>query len=209
MKHLVITIGREFGSGGHEIGARLANKLGIAFYDRELIALAAEKSGYSESFINRNDERTPGMFARSVMFAKGNSYGRMSPEDDLFIAQTALIRELTDKGPCVIVGRCADYVLRDKRNVVNVFIHAPLDDRIRRKLALGTEGASERDVKRNIQTKDKNREKYYNFYTGLRWGDSRNYNICIDTSKVGIDGAVEIIADYAQRSTNHGILPDR
>ena len=206
--NLVITIGREFGSGGHEVGARLAKRLGIDFYDKELIDIAAEKSGCSEHFIRRNDERTPGIFARSVMFTKGNAYSHMSPEDDLFIHQTAIIKELGEKGPCVIVGRCADYVLREKRNVVKVFIHAPLDDRIRRKMALGTEGSTEKEVKKNILTKEKVRERYYNFYTGSRWGDSRNYNLCIDTSKVGIDGAVEIIAAYVEHERQHSILPD-
>ena len=120
----------------------------------------------------------------------------------------AIIKELGEKGPCVIVGRCADYVLRDKRNVVKVFIYAPLDDRIRRKMALGTEGNNEKDVKKNILAKEKIRERYYNFYTGARWGDSRNYNLCIDTSKVGIDGAVEIIAAYVDHERQHSILPD-
>ena len=117
-------------------------------------------------------------------------------------------KEYAEKGSCVIIGRCADYVLREKRNVVKVFIHAPLDDRIRRKMALGTEGSTEKEVKKNILTKEKVRERYYNFYTGSRWGDSRNYNLCIDTSKVGIDGAVEIIAAYVEHERQHSILPD-
>jgi cytidylate kinase len=110
MKNIVITIGREYGSGGHEVGARLAERLEIPFYDEALVDLAAEKSGCCTEFIKKNDEKTPGIFARTSIMTKGNAYSHLTPEDDLFINQTAIINELAEKGACVIVGRCADYV---------------------------------------------------------------------------------------------------
>lgn len=208
MKNVVITIGREFGSGGHEIGARLAEKLNIPFYDKELIDLAAEKSGCCTHYLKKNDEKTPGIFARTAMLSRGNAYAQMSPEDELFIQQVNIINELANKGPCVIVGRCADYALKERENLISLFVYAPLEARIARKLALGTDGETEKEVKKKILAMDKQREKYYNFYTGMRWGESRNYHFCIDTSKAGIDGSVDLIIDFIEKNTNKGILPD-
>ena len=208
MKNLVITIGREYGSGGHELGARLAAKLGVTFYDKELIDIAAEKSGYCPEFLKKSDEKTPGIFARTSIMSKGNVYGHMTPEDDLYIQQTAIINDVASKGACVIVGRCADYVLRDRENVLRIFIYAPIGDRVQRKLALGADGKTEKEVKKKIVAVDKQREKYYNFYTGERWGNSRNYDLCIDTSKAGIDGSVDLIISFIEKIKNKGILPD-
>ena len=209
MKNIVITIGREYGSGGHEVGARLAERLEIPFYDAALVDLAAEKSGCCTEFIKKNDEKTPGIFARTSILAKGNAYGHLTPEDELFINQTAIINDLASKGACVIVGRCADYVLRERENTLDVFIYAPIEERVKRKLALGADGKTEREVKRHIVATDKQREKYYNFYTGTKWGNSRNYDICIDASKAGIDGTVDLIIDLIYKIKNKGILPDR
>lgn len=209
MKNIVITIGREYGSGGHEVGARLAERLDIPFYDEELVDLAAEKSGCCPDFVRKNDEKTPGIFARTSIMPRGTAYGHLTPEDELFISQTAIINELAGKGACVIVGRCADYVLRERTNTINIFIYAPLDARVSRKLALGADGKTEKDVKKKIVSTDKQREKYYNFYTGEKWGNSRNYDICIDTSMAGIDGTVDLIIDFIYKVKNKGILPDR
>lgn len=209
MKNIVITIGREYGSGGHEVGARLAERLDIPFYDEELVDLAAEKSGCCPDFVRKNDEKTPGIFARTSIMPRGAAYGHLTPEDELFISQTAIINELAGKGACVIVGRCADYVLRERTNTINIFIYAPIDARVSRKLALGADGKTEKDVKKKIVATDKQREKYYNFYTGEKWGNSRNYDICIDTSMAGIDGTVDLIIDFIYKVKNKGILPDR
>lgn len=209
MKHNIITIGREFGSGGHEIGSRLAKRLGMKFYDKELIKAAAEKMGCCENFIEHNNEKTPSVFARSVSFSRGGAtYAQLSPEDNIYVCQSLAIREFAEEGNCIIVGRCADYILRERDDVVNIFVYAPIEDRVERKMLLSETEKSAAAIKKEILATDKRREKYYNFYTGNRWGDSRNYHICIDTAKIGIDGAVEIIVDYIEKYSAKGILPD-
>lgn len=208
MKHRIITIGREFGSGGHEIGSRLAKRLGMEFYDRELISMAAEKMGCCENFIKSNDEKNPGMFSRSVAFSRGTTYAHLSAEDSIYVCQSVAIKELAEKGNCVIVGRCADYVLRERDDVVNIFVYAPLEDRVSRKMMLSETEKGAAAVRKEIVSTDKRREKYYNFYTGNRWGNSRNYHLCIDTSKTGIDGAVDIIISYIEKYSATSILPD-
>ena len=208
MKHTVITIGRSYGSGGHEVGARIAAKLGIAFYDKRLLELAAEKTGYCEDFIKHNDEKTPGVFARSMTFARGSTYAHPSSEDTVFVHQSQIIKELAEKESCVIVGRCADFVLRERADTVNLFIYASLEDRVQRKLALSNGEKSEAQIKKEIISADKQREKYYNFYTAARWGDSRNYNLCIDTSLVGVDGAVDLVLEFISKIGSADILPD-
>lgn len=208
MKHNIITIGREFGSGGHEIGARLAKRLEMKFYDKELITMAAEKMGCCENFVEHNNEKTPGIFARSVSFSRGATYAQLSPEDSIYVYQSLAIRELAEEGNCVIVGRCADYVLKERDDVVNIFVHAPIEERVGRKMLLSETEKSAATIKKEIISTDKRREKYYNFHTGNRWGDSRNYHISIDTSKVGIDGAVDIIVAYIEKHSAKRILPD-
>jgi len=209
MKHNIITIGREFGSGGHEIGSRLAKRLGMKFYDKELIKAAAEKMGCCENFIEHNNEKTPSVFARSVSFSRGGAtYAQLSPEDNIYVCQSLAIREFAEEGNCIIVGRCADYILRERDDVVNIFVYAPIENRVERKMLLSENEKSAAAIKKEILATDKRREKYYNFYTGNRWGDSRNYHICIDTAKIGIDGAVEIIVDYIEKYSAKGILPD-
>ena len=208
MKHNIITIGREFGSGGHEIGARLAKRLGMKFYDKELIKAAAEKMGCCENFVESNNEKTPGVFARSVSFSKGATYTQLSPEDNVYVCQSLAIKEFAEEGNCIIVGRCADYILRERDDVVNIFVYASLEERVGRKMLLSENEKSAAAIKKEIIATDKRREKYYNFYTGNRWGDSRNYHICIDTAKIGIDGAVDIIVDYIDKYSAKGILPD-
>ena len=208
MKHTVITIGRAYGSGGHEIGARVAAKLGIAFYDKKLLELAAEKTGYCEEFIKNNDEKTPGVFARSVNFSRGAGYTHPTSEDTVFVHQSQIIKELAEKESCVIVGRCADFILRERSDTVNLFIYASLEDRIQRKMALSDEKKSAAQIKKELLAADRKREKYYNFYTGARWGNSRNYHLCIDTSRLGVDGAVDLIVEYMNKIGHHGIMPD-
>ena len=209
MKHNIITIGREFGSGGHEVGARLAERLGMKFYDKELIKIAAEKMGCCENFVENNNEKTPSIFARSVAFSRGaTTYAQLSPEDNIYVCQSLAVKELAEEGNCVIVGRCADYILRERDDVVNIFVHASIDDRVSRKMMLSGTEKSAAAIKKEIIATDKRREKYYNFYTGNRWGDSKNYHISIDTSKIGIDGAVEVIINYIEKYSAKGILPD-
>ena len=208
MKHNIITIGREYGSGGHEVGARLAERLGMKFYDKELIKIAADKMGCCEHFVENNNEKTPGLFARSMTFSRGGTYTQLSPEDNIYVCQSLAVRELAEEGNCVIVGRCADYILRERDDVVNIFVHASIDDRVSRKMMLSETEKSASAIKKEIAAQDKRREKYYNFYTGRRWGDSRNYHIAIDTSKIGVDGAVDVIVNYIEKYSTTGILPD-
>ena len=208
MQHNIMTIGREFGSGGHEVGARLAERLGMKFYDKELITIAAEKMGCCENFVASNNEKTPGLFARSMTFSRGGTYTQLSPEDNIYVCQSLAVRELAEEGNCVIVGRCADYILRERDDVVNIFVHASVDERVSRKMMLSETEKSAAAIKKEILSTDKRREKYYNFYTGRRWGDSRNYHISIDTSKIGIDGAVDVIVNYIEKYSAKGILPD-
>ena len=164
--------------------------------------------GFVESFVESNDEKKPGLFARNMVFSKGGMYTQLSPEDNIYAAQTVTIRELADEGNCVIVGRCANHILKDRDDVVRIFIHAPLEDRVSRKMMLSKSEKSATAITKEILSVDRSREKYYNFYTGEKWGDCRSYHICIDTSKVGIDGAVEIIVNYIEQNSVKRILPD-
>ncbi len=200
MSHRVITIGREFGSGGREIGIELAQALGIPFYDKELITLAAKNGGLNETFLAANEERTPvistGSFGRGDLFA---SFYQPSFSDKIFFEQADIIRELAKKGPCVIVGRCADYVLRDT-DAVRVFISASMPYKIARKHTVAPEKADYTDaqMEKYIKDTDKQRRKYYEHYTGRTWGLTANYHLCICSDHVGTHGAVQIILAYLE-----------
>ena len=143
-----------------------------------------------------------------MTFSRGGTYTQLSPEDNIYVCQSLAVRELAEEGNCVIVGRCADYILRERDDVVNIFVHASIDERVSRKMMLSETEKSAAAIKKEILATDKRREKYYNFYTGRRWGDSRNYHISIDTSKIGVDGAVDVIVDYIEKYSATGILPD-
>ncbi len=199
----VITIGRQYGSGGREIGEHLAKLMQVPFYDRELIALAAEKSGVSpEVYANIDETATNSLlYALSTgayMFSGHfNTLSDLPLNDKLYIIQNNLINELVKEGPCVIVGRCADYILRDHTDVVSVFIHSPLDkraDRISKKEGLTAQVAESRIIKT-----DKKRANYYNFYTNRTWGDITNYDISLDSSVFGIDGTAEMLLKYVEQ----------
>lgn len=198
---VVITIGRQFGSGGHDVGKLVAEKLGIPFYDKEIVELAAKKSNLSADAVKEVDERATNSFLYTI--ATGN-YGmrginpildyEMPLNDRLFLAQTQVIKELAEKGSCVIVGRCADYVLEDEDvEVLSVFLHAPLDFRIARVMEafdLPKSKAKDKAVKT-----DKRRRTYYDYYSDNSWGVMSNYDLCINTGKFGIDGAADVIAE--------------
>lgn len=210
----VITIGRQFGSGGHEIGFRLAQKLGIPFYDKKLLTLTAENSRFSESFLEKMDETRPGFLsigtgALSVSGETplGQSYG-MSHNDQVFIETSKTMQDLAKKGPCVIVGRCADYVLRDIPTI-DLFITADLEDRISRKLALDKKEKLGHDaMEKKILSTDKARSRYYEYYSHERWGDASHYHLCINTSRIGVDRAVDLIERFVLDFGKKDILPD-
>lgn len=196
----VITISREFGSGGREIGKTLAEKLGIDFYDKELLEIASKESGITQELFVKHDETYTNSFLYSLVM--GNypvtPDGRIAPEmplnQKIFLAQFDTIRSLAEKGPCVIVGRCADYVLKNKDNVINFFITGSMPQKRRRIL-------ERYDIEKNkvedfIRKTDKRRANYYNYYTDMKWGEAKNYDLCINSSKTGIDGAVELMEAY-------------
>lgn len=194
---LVITIGRQFGSGGRIIGKKLAEELGISFYNREIIELAAKKTGMSEEAFEKVDETAASSLLYSIATGAYMFGNYVSPQvdlplnDKLFIIQAEIIKSIAKKEPCVIVGRCADYILKDRKDVVNVFIHA--DKEIRKKRAVSEYGIDPNKVEGYINKIDKKRATYYNYYTGDKWGNSSNYQLCLDSGVLGVDGCVHMI----------------
>ena len=198
-RRLVITIGRQFGSGGHEVGMRLAKRLGVKFYDKELVDLLAKDGKYDVDFIEANEEKcSPPMCPIMPGFAMPVFYQDL-PSDLIYKGQSKLIRSLAERGPCVVVGRCADYILRNM-NPVDCFIYGSLDERINRKMSMIPEGLdfTREEIKKRIIDVDKKRAKYYEFYADRRWGKMEDYDLCISTDNIGVDGAVETIMAYLE-----------
>lgn len=197
MKDVIITIGRQFGSGGREIGEKVAKKLDIPFYDEELISMAADKGGMSKAVLEGVDEK-PGSFLYSLSIATTPFGNRVSPiydmpiSDKLFLLQSDVIKDVADKGGCVIVGRCADYVLRGRDNVFSAFIRSDIEHRIHRKRPFNPD-VSENKLKEIILKTDKKRASYYNYYTSKNWGYAESYNLTIDSGMFGIEGCCDII----------------
>ena len=192
MKRIVITISREYGSGGRLIAKQLSEKMGITFYDKQLIAEVAKKTGFSENFIRDTEHQRP---TNSFLFDLYTTVVTPSVPDQVFIAQAKVIKQAAAKESCVIVGRCADYILRDEPNVLRVFVHAPLDQRIRR--AREEYGAEEENLENYVIRQDKARAAYHNYFAAGRWGQSREYDLCVN-SRIGIDAAVRVIQSAAQ-----------
>lgn len=192
MKNKVIAISREFGSGGRTVGKLAAQKLDIPCYDNELIQKIASESGMCEDFVAEHGEYAShgNWFANA--FANRDYYGH-SVQDDIWFVQCKVITELVEKGPCVIVGRCADYILRDSADCISVFIHA--DKKSRAERIVKQYGESEEAPERRLRDKDKRRAAYYQFYTDRKWGDVNNYDIALSTSSLGIEKCAEIIAN--------------
>lgn len=208
-KKIIVTIGREFGSGGHEVGKRLANSLGIDFYDHEIISLAVQKTGFHEDYVTTNDEKAPD-FATGALFS-GIDFYQPSPYDRIQAEEYKLIKEIAAKGSCVIVGRAADYVLRDTQHL-SIFLFAPLEDRVKRKMALLTPeqacGINAAKMEKIVKQTDKQRRRYYEYYTDQKWGARDSHDLLINTSRSGIDGAVKIIETYIKVCCVSGIMPD-
>ncbi len=185
----VITISREFGSGGRTIGRKVAEKLGIPCYDAEIIEKIAEESGYSGDYIRKEGEGASDRWLSNLF-----SNRAMGPtnQDTIWVIQSRIIRELAEKGPCVIVGRCADYVLRGHADLLNVFIHA--DPQKRAKRIVREYGERDASPLERIREKDRRRAAYHRFYTDLKWGHAQNYHICLDSGVLGIDKCAELIA---------------
>ena len=199
-ERIIISIGRQYGSGGREIGKRLAKEFNIDFYDKELITLAAKESGFSEEILKENDENHNGSFLYSLVMGTYTGGNNLPLNHKLFLAQFDTIKKLAEEKSCVIIGRCADYALEYNPNCVKVFIHADIDSRIKR--AIEEYGVSPDKVEEVIKKTDKKRESYYNFYTGKKWGLMENYDITINSSFSGIDGAVRVIAELVKEKMN-------
>lgn len=200
MGKVIITIARQYGSGGRQIGEQIAKELDVPFYDQNLITLAAEKSDLCHEVAAEADERN----ANSLLYtlAMGSTamlhtpHYNMPINDKLFLVQSDIIKEAAENGSCVIVGRCADYVLRDRTDVVSVFIHA--DANIRAKHVAERNGITESEAFSLISKTDRRRANYYNFYTGKRWGETNHYDLCIDSGRIGMENAAKLIAAYAK-----------
>lgn len=201
MEKRIITISREFGSGGRSIGRLVAEKLGIPFYDKELVDQIALESGFDPAFIEEHGEHAPGRSRLSYAFAPQGVPGvlnGLSTADFLWNIQCGVIMQLAEKGPCVIVGRNADYILRERQDCLNVFIHANMDFRADRIVRLY--GESEKSPKARLSEKDKRRRVNYQHYTGETWGMAQNYHLTLDSSVIGIENCVDIITSCYQNS---------
>jgi cytidylate kinase len=196
----VITISRQYGSGGREIGEKLAKEFGIPFYDGELITRASKESGFSEQAFEKAEDKVTNSLLYSIAMGMG-SYGsnelgftNLSLDDRIYLAQADVIRKIASEGPCVIVGRCADYILKDRKELVNVFVCANIKDRVKRSISVY--GLAEHKAEENILKIDKRRANYYNYHANEKWGRADNYHLSINTSYTGIDNAVECIKTF-------------
>lgn len=208
-ENFALTIARQYGSGGRTIGEKAAKILGYKFVDRELITLAAQKSGYHADVIHSADEKATNSLlytlamGSSVFGAPHTGYSLDVPiNDKLFIIQSDIIKSLVKEEPCVFVGRCADYVLSEHKNKLSIFLYADMDERIAR--ICERHGVDETEAKNLITKTDKRRMNYYNFYTGKKWGKFDNYDLSINTGRLGLDGTAEMIADFVKKAIENG-----
>ncbi len=198
----VVTIGRQFGSAGREIGKKVAEYFDIKFYDRDLLTRAAKESGFCEEMIQNHDERPTNSFLYNLVmdtysFGYNNSsFVDMPISHKVFLAQFDAIKKIADEGPCVIVGRCADYALADRSNVVDLFIYANESCKIKR--IMEKYELNENKARDMIIKKDKQRQSYYNYYSSKKWGRADSYDLCINSSVLGVEGTVKLIAQYVE-----------
>ncbi len=201
MPHIIINIGRQLGSGGHDIGRMLATEFGAAYYDRELLNLAAKESGFAEEFFEMNDERKG--FLKSLFHMRTPHVSDVSfyqcdfSQEGLFKFQSEAIRKAASQGSCVFVGRCADYILRDMPLTTNIFITAAMDFRIQQVMAKQRCTADE--ARHKIENGEKARASYYNYYTGKRWGAAESYDLCVSSSTLGLEQTSHLIATYIRQ----------
>ena len=202
----IITITRQYGSGGHDIGKLLSERLGIPFYDKELISLAAKKSGVSPEVFAQADERMSNSLLYTLstgLYNYGNGFSAMGDlpmNDRLYILQHKIIKEKAEKEVFVVVGRCADYILKEYDNVVRVFVYADLDVRARR--AVERQDIEASRARQAVSKVDKNRANYYSFYSGQRWGAPENYDLCLNRTKLSVEQAADLIIDYLKITGN-------
>ena len=195
-ENMIITIGRQFGSGGHQVGRKLAKELGLKIYDKELLKLVAEESGICEKVLENYDEKPTSSLLYSIVMDvyPSMNYVGTTLNQQIYQAQYDAIRRLGERESCVIVGRGADYILRDCKDLTSVFVHAPLDFRVKRVAEF--EHITEAKARDMVIKSDKKRASFYNFQTEKKWGAVDSYNLAVDTSDLGIDGAVKLIQQY-------------
>ncbi len=199
----IITITRQYGSGGREIGKKLAEAYGIPFYDSEIITRAAKETGFAEVTFEKAEDKAHNSLLYSIAMgmnvfsSQEVGFTGLSLDDKVFLAQSNVIRKVAEEGPCVIVGRCADYILKDKENVVNVFISASPDFRIRRSIEV--DNLQEAKAAEIVLKKDKSRANYYKYHSGERWNNILNYHIAVRSDMCGIDGTVECLKNYIDK----------
>ncbi len=196
MINSIITISRQYGSGGRYVAQKLAEKLGIPYYDNEIITMAAKESGYTESMFEKAEQLSSHslLYSVSMYGATTAMYGTLPLSDKIFLIQSDIIKKCAAKGPCVIVGRCADYVLQDYPNVLNFFLYSDIDSRINRVKTYYN--CEDKDIKSYILKRDKKRAAYYNYYSTNHWGSTENYHMSINTGAVGIDGCVDVLEKF-------------
>ena len=198
MKHVIISISRQYGSGGRIVAQKLAEALGVPCYDKGLIENVAKETGLTEDYIKQTENRPTGSFLFDLCSGYGFNYGipqAMPLPDRVFVEQCKVIKKAAQDGPCVIVGRCADHVLDDRADCLRVFVSAPLDERVKR--AQETYGDEADNMENFVVKRDKSRASYYNHFVGKKWGERSNYDLCVDT-RIGIDAAVEVIRAAAE-----------
>lgn len=200
-KDIIITVGRQLGSGGGIIAGLLAKEFGCKLYDKELLNLAAKESGFSEKFFEQNDEKKgffKSLFHLHTPYVSDNSfYNNKFSQEGLFQFQSDAIRKAADNGPCVFVGRCADYVLRDRKNILNIFITAGMDRRIQS--VCKRHDCDRATARKIIMDGESGRASYYNYYTSKRWGHSESYDLCINSDILGIEGTADFIKEIVRR----------
>ena len=200
-KKIIINVGRQIGSGGRIVAQQLAKDFGCKFYDKELLNLAAKESGFSEKFFEQNDEQKgflKNLFHVHVpLLGTSDFYKNDFSQESLYQFQSDAIRKAASEGSCVFVGRTADYVLREHRNMVTVFVTADIDERI--KNVCHRLGCSPDEARKLIESRENTRSSYYNYYTGKRWGDSSSYDLCVNSSLLGLEGTKNFIADFVRR----------
>ena len=200
MKKRIVTISRTYGSGGRIIGQRLAEDMGVPFYDKALIDRIAEESGFSKDMIEKAELKAKNSFLYTLATSLGGNgeagIDGLSLNDKFFLAQVKVIREIAEEGPCVIVGRCADYVLKDKHDATKIFICAEMENRIKR--AVEEYGMDPSKAEAEIKKIDKARTNYYNHHTGRKWGDVLNYHLTLDSGYIGVDETVSLIESFLE-----------
>ena len=201
MEHIIINVGRQLGSGGHDIGRMLALDFQAKYYDKEIMNLAAKESGFSEKFFEQNDEKKgffKGLFNIQTSHISGGSmYKTNFSQESLFQFQSDAIKKAAEKGSCVFVGRCADYILRDFKNVVNIFITASMKFRVDQ--VMSRQNVSVEEARHIIEQGENRRAEYYNYYTGKKWGAAESYDLCIDSSVLGLVETEKLIAAFIRK----------